>query len=206
MPLVCQQTRASAHLRRQCSHAGSRSAQPLLPNRQTLQRKTISSFQNIYINYLQSIILYLQHLQSLLNLRAGHEQSPEQSCPIVLNHRCDGQLVDSQVSARVPLGSGAIAVVEAIIAPEQVLAVIPVPSSRHCLCRSVGETGQCCRRRDHAEVIVRRVCRVAVDRVTGCQSPATVRIVDVSLAKYSVCKSQQKRLLLTSYVATISDR
>ena len=61
-----------------------------------------------------------QVLKAFLYLRGTHEEVPQQSAAVVLNHRGNGQLVDGQVPLRIPIVLDAECIVKSVFSPDTV--------------------------------------------------------------------------------------
>src|ERR1700733_12533935 len=117
--------------------------------------------------------LEAQLLHPLADLGNAHEQLPDETRSVILDHDHDRPLADREVTVGVPVILLAETVDEAVPSPNLVAEIVIEVSKRpHRLCRRVGEARQGRARRDDALVVHGRMRIVALDRVAGRETPA----------------------------------
>ena len=123
---------------------------------------------------------------------------------MIFDHRGNGQLIDRQITFRIPPVTDTESIVKAIHSPDNVsTSKIEMTQSLHRFVGGIGETRQRRRRRDDARIVLHRpVRRVAIDRVAGRQSPAVLAVSFMPLrVLYAVGIVDQR--LITVHLAII---
>src|SRR5580692_3174882 len=126
--------------------------------------------------------LEAQLLHPLADLRNAHEQLPDETAPVVLDHDDDRPLTDREVAVSIPVRLLTEAVDEAEPPPDFVAKLlIEVPERRHRLSRRIGEARKRRARRNDALVVDGRVRVIAFDRVACGEAPAVWPVALVAM-------------------------
>src|SRR6516225_4216632 len=128
--------------------------------------------------------------QADADLGAAHEELPQEAGAVVLDHDDDRALIDGEMRLRIPILALAEGIDEAVIAPKM-FAELPVEmlEGSERVFGHIGDRRKRSGRRDHAEILVRRIGLVAARPVARGQAPGiraiafeVVRIADAVLA------------------------
>ena len=61
-----------------------------------------------------------QFLQTVLDFRTAHKQTPQKARTVILDHRCDRTLVYRQITMRIPILAFTESVVKTILTPDAI--------------------------------------------------------------------------------------
>src|ERR1700761_3147013 len=118
-----------------------------------------------------------QRVQSALYFVRFHEQIPQETAAMVLDHDDDWALIDGKIGIGVPVSRLAKRVHETIPSPYLVAVSRQEMADRgHRRLRQVGHAGERGGRRNGAIVAVRRMRGITVRSVAGGQSPTSVAV------------------------------
>ena len=118
-----------------------------------------------------------QFLQTVLDFRTAHKQTPQKARTVILDHRGDRTLVYRQITTRIPILAFTESVVKTILTPDAISQIeIEMLQCLRGFLRCIRITAQGGCRRNYPMIVGGHMRVIAFHGIAGGQSPASVAI------------------------------